>query len=322
MVRRLLIVAGVVVGASIGCSTTGTTVGGPHNEEAAAGERPGVQAPKPAERLTVAAVQMRSTPDLDANVARTIEFIARCAEHGARVVVFPECNVTMYATETATGATAEELAGAERRIGEACREHNVYAIVGMPWRDGGKLFNSAIILGPDGGVIERYHKVQLAEDWPDPGDHLSIYPIDGVWCTTIVCHDERYPELVRLPVLCGARVVFYISHESGIKKESKIGPYRAQIQARAVENTVYVIQANAPANEDVSGSNGHSRIIAPDGNMVQEASVFGEDVLIAELDLSRATGSLAQKSLRSDLLRHWWEAGMQHVRRVEPAAAP
>jgi predicted amidohydrolase len=117
----------------------------------------------------------------------------------------------------------------------------VYAIVGMPHRDGGKLYNSAVVIDPSGKILERYHKVQLAESWPDGGDHLSVFKIDGIPCSIIVCHDERYPELVRLPVLAGARLVFYLSHESGLDKETKIAPYRAQIQARAVENSVFVV---------------------------------------------------------------------------------
>ena len=148
--------------------------------------------------------------------------------------------------------TAERLADAERRVADACREAGIYAVVGTPHRDGEKLYNSATVFDPSGRVIERYHKVQLAEPWPTPGDHLSVFKVDGVPCSIIICHDERYPELVRLPVLAGARVVFYVSHESGVRQESKLGPYRAQIQARAVENTVYVVHANAPANDDLT----------------------------------------------------------------------
>jgi predicted amidohydrolase len=166
-------------------------------------------------------------------------------------------------------------------------------------------------------VIERYHKIQLAERWPDPGDHLSVFKVDGVPCSIIVCHDERYPELVRLPVLAGAKVIFYISHESGLREERKINPYRAQIQARAVENTVWLIHANAPANADRSGSHGHSRIIAPDGNIVEEASVFDEDVLTATLDLKKATRDNAKKSLSRGPLSDWWKAGLERVRIIE-----
>jgi predicted amidohydrolase len=267
--------------------------------------------------LRVSAVQMRSTRNLEDNLAKTIRHIRRCAGDGARVVVFPECSVTGYFEDVVRQATSDQLDAAEHRIGEACRDAGVYAIVGMPTRRDGKLFNSAVVISPEGRVLERYHKMQLAEGWPSPGDHLSVFRIDNTWCTIIICHDERYPELVRLPVLAGAQVVFYISHESGIREESKIGPYRAQIQARAVENGVYVVHSNAPAEKDASGSHGQSRIITPGGNIVQEASMFDEEVLTATLELGRATRGNAVNAFRSDVLRSWWQDGVKLVRRID-----
>ena len=281
---------------------------------AAASPSPSTQ---PAKELKVAAVQMRPTDNLEENIKKTIDFIGRCAQDAVRVVVFPECSMVGSREDTVLRTTAEQLAAAEERVAQACRQHHTYAIVGMPTRDKDKLFNSAVIFSPEGRVIDRYHKMQLAERWSHPGDHLSVYKIDGVMCTTIICHDERYPELVRLPVLVGAQVVFYISSESGLRHEHKIGPYRAQIQARAVENEVWVVHANCPANEDGSGSHGQSRIIAPDGNIVQEASIFREEVIAATINLGRATRMNAKKSLRCDLLREWWEEGMKLVRVIE-----
>ena len=201
-----------------------------------------------APQLKVAAVQMRSTRNLADNLARITNSIRDCARQGARVVAFPECALTGYFADSATNVTSEQLEQAEQQIATACREAGAGAVIGSAWREGGKLFNSALVIAPMGKVIERYHKVHLAERWPEPGDHLSVFKLDGVPCSVIICHDERYPELVRLPVLAGAKVVFYISHESGLRNEDKVTPYRAQIQARAVENSVFVVQANAPAN--------------------------------------------------------------------------
>lgn len=272
----------------------------------------------PPETLRVAAVQMRSTRDLDENVAATRRHIAECAEKGARVVVFPECSVSGYFdNEYMRALTKSQLEAAERAVADACREHEVYAIVGMPVRAGEKLYNSAIVIDPTGRVVERYHKVQLAESWPDEGDHLSVFKIDGIPASIIICHDERYPELVRLPVLAGARMVFYISHESGVDRPTKINPYRAQIQARAVENDVFVVQANAPANRDGSGSHGQSRVIAPDGNIVDEADIYNEDVVFATLEVAKATGNLAKNSVKRGPLGPWWNEGLKHVRVIE-----
>jgi predicted amidohydrolase len=271
----------------------------------------------PPKVLKVAAVQFRSSRDLDDNVARLRGHLRRLAGQGVRVVVFPECALTGYFEDVARATTAERLASAERQVADTCREAGIYAIVGTPHRDGEKLYDSATVIDPAGKVIERYHKIQLAEPWPTPGDHLSTFKVDGVPCSIIICHDERYPELVRLPVLAGARVVFYLSHESGVRQESKLGPYRAQVQARAVENTVYLVQANAPANDDLSGSHGQSRVVAPDGNIVQEASIFGEEVVTAELDLGRSTAENARRSQERGPLSRWWSEGLKQVRIIE-----
>jgi predicted amidohydrolase len=272
--------------------------------------------PAPAS-LHVAAVQMRSTRDLDANVERHVRHLRKCAADGVQVAVFPECSVSGYFDDSIPKLTAEQLQSAERRLAAACREHRINAVVGMPVRDGDKLYNSAVVLSAQGKVVERYHKVQLAEDWPTPGDHLSVFKVAGVPCSIIICHDERYPELVRLPVLAGARVVFCLSHESGVKHEAKLRPYRAQMQARAVENTVYIVHANAPANDDATGSHGQSRVIAPDGNLLGEASMFGEEVIAIRLDLAHATADNARRSATRGPLQDWWKEGVKLVRIIE-----
>ena len=277
------------------------------------------QAPPPPAppTLRVAAVQMRSGRDLGANVAHTVELLKRCAADGVQVAVFPECSVSGYFGDLIPKLSAQQLADAERRIAAACRELGIWAVVGLPVRDGDRLFNSAVVIDAAGRVRERYHKVQLAEPWPTPGDHLSVFRVRGVHCSIIICHDERYPELVRLPVLAGARVVFYLSHESPLKQEEKLGPYRAQIQARAAENTVYVVHANAPANADATGSHGQSRLIAPDGTVIKEASIFREEIVTATLDLRQATAANARRSLTRGPLTRWWQDGLKQVRQID-----
>jgi predicted amidohydrolase len=267
--------------------------------------------------LRVAAVQMRSTRNLSDNLSRITNSIHECARQGARVVVFPECALSGYFEDAVTNLSEAQITGAAERVAQACRQAGVYGVVGTAWREGEKLFDSALIIAPTGKVIERYDKLQLAERWPQPGDHLSLFKVDGVPCSVIICHDERYPELVRLPVLAGAQVIFYISHESGLRSEHKLNPYRAQIQARAVENNVYVVHANAPANPDASGSHGQSRIIAPDGNILHEASIFEEEVLTTTLDLRKATRENARKSLERGPFRDWWQEGLRRVRMIE-----
>ena len=185
-------------------------------------------APRPTGELRVAVVQMRSTRDLDVNIRKIRKHLERLARDGVRVAVFPECALTGYFEDAyMRGLSKEKLEDAEKKVGDACNKFNIYAVLGTPHRDGDKLFNSAVVISPEGKPLARYNKIQLAESWPAPGQDLIVVPIDGVPTSIIICHDERYPELVRLPVLAGARLVFYLSHESGLSSESKIAPYRA-----------------------------------------------------------------------------------------------
>jgi len=280
--------------------------------------------------LKVAAVQFRSGDCLSGNLERIGEHLARLAHQGVRVAAFPECAATSYDKAVIPTIGEDQLREAEARLATECRRAGIYAVVGIPYFEDGRRYNGALVWNPEGACIARYAKIQLAgEDWCEAGERFALFHIDDVLCSVIICHDERYPELVRLPVLAGAQLVFYISCESDITAESKIDPYRAQIRARAVENTIYVVQSNAPMgpvvveNGKVRGtsaaSNGHSRIIRPDGNLIAEASMFGEDVLVAELDMSAATRGLAEQSLQCSLLRTWWEAGLKLV--APPAQA-
>jgi len=78
-----------------------------------------------------------------------------------------------------------------------------------------------------------------------------------------------------------------------------------------------MVQANAPANKDATGSHGRSRVIAPDGSIVQEATIFGAEVVTATLDLSKATGGMAQRSIDRSPLGDWWRESVKKVRLID-----
>ncbi len=268
-------------------------------------------------QLTVASVQLRSAHSMKDNVNRICGYLKYCASQGARVVLFPECATSGYFTEDILNYNEKDFLDAEKGIATVCAEQKIFGVVGTPYFIEGVRYNMALVINDRGETIYRQAKIQLVggdEGWAAPGNRLGLFKVDNDTCSLIICHDSRYPELVRLPVMKGSRLVFYLSHESGIKEEHKIEPYRAQVVARAVENNVYIVQANAPQTlSPLEGSHGQSRIVAPDGTLLKEASIMGEDVLIEVLDLNKSTGNLAKKSLRAEFLKDWWEVGMEKI---------
>jgi len=269
-------------------------------------------------QIKVATVQFRSNHNLQENVNRICDYIKHCANQGARVAVFPECATSGYFTDDILSYSEKDFLDAEKDMAAVCAANNIYAVVGSPYFVDGVRYNMALVIDNQGKTIYRQAKIQLVggdTGWSAPGNSLGLFKIDDDTCSLIICHDSRYPELVRLPVIKGSHLVFYISNESGIKEEHKMDPYRAQVVARAVENNVYIVQSNAPQTlSPVEGSHGQSRIVAPDGTLLQEASMMGEDVLVELLDLGRSTGGLAKKSLRAEFLRGWWENGLMKIK--------
>jgi len=244
------------------------------------------------------------------------------ATQGVHVAVFPECALTAYDNDGINRATPEQLAKAERTLAEACREHRINAVVGSPFFRDGRRYNGAIAWDRNGACIARYAKIHTGgEKWFVPGDEMALFSIEGTLCTAIICFDSRFPELVRLPVMAGAQIVFYLSCETDITDERRMDQYRAQLVARAVENSVYVICANSPMGEvrvtpeRIHGfgrdGNGRSRIIGPDRVILKEASVFGEETVVADLVLANATRHLALLSRESAPLGNWWDLGVK-----------
>jgi predicted amidohydrolase len=268
--------------------------------------------------LRVASVQMAISDDIGANLARILRGVSEAKQAGARVVAFPETALSGFDSAAIARLDWPQLDQAMSRIADAARTHQVYVLYGCATRSGKERpFNSAILVGPDGAEVTRYHKM-VPESHFEPGDHLALFELDGVPCTMIVCHDERFPELVRVPVLAGAVVCFYIGYEvnkaqaSHAKKEG----YRAQLIARAVENNIWVVQSSGIGSPPGSGrlSLGNSLIVGPGGAVVAQAPELKDAMIVHDLQPGAATRGNARQSLGIAPLSDWWQAAVERLK--------
>jgi predicted amidohydrolase len=190
-------------------------------------------------------------------------------------------------------------------------------------------------------VLGTYDKTWRAgEPHYCAGEGPVIFRIAGTESTVIICHDLRYPELVRLAVAAGARVVFIANNESGILHENKLLGYRSMQISRATENFVYSVMCNSPADpQDIDRPNcshGNSKIVDPLGNVLDEAGVFEERLVIADLDLDQATGGPVTRTIgtnpttkelygvdcENEAYAQWVRAGLKLVRRLDGSRVP
>jgi predicted amidohydrolase len=276
--------------------------------------------------LRVAACQILTYPTPEASADKIVEWMGRAAAEGIDVVAFPEASVCGYAAEPGYWERADPRAfeEAEARVVAEAARLNLAVVLGTVHWDEGRRYNSLLLVDRDGTIKGRYAKTHLAERWPVPGRRLFVAELAGVPSCFIICHDVRYPELVRLPAIAGAQICYFCSNESGLLQEHKLPAYRAMPIARATENGIYLVMANAPANpEDLrspSQSHGNSKVIHPDGNVLVEAGFFEERLVAATIDLAAADRGVALRAANDEtILREWMRQGVELVERAAPA---
>ena len=255
----------------------------------------------PLPRLRLATAQMIFRPTLDGNLAWIEQSIGRAARRGAQVVLFPECATTGYAVDFSRLDRAK-LRQTLEHVGQAAERHRIHVLVGSPVFEGRRLFNALLVFDSAGRLTYRYSKCQLTEAdrrWFTPGNALALFDVAGVPATAIICHERRYPEMVRLPVMAGARIIFHPNaglDSLAVSRRKRGG--RDGIAARAFENAVPYVFANSVGPQGGGRwSAGDSKIVAADGTMLRVADNRSEALIIADLDLTQATGKYAMESL-------------------------
>ncbi|MDR3537925.1 MAG: nitrilase family protein [Acetobacteraceae bacterium] len=254
----------------------------------------------PDARLTrIACVQMRpSIGDVTANVDRSVDFITRAADAGANVVVLPELANTGYVFET----RAEAFALAEAipsgpttaRWMALAQARQVYIVAGITERDGDSLYNSAVVLGPDGyiGTFRKMHLWNAENLFFEPGNlgfpvfHTPIGRI-GV----AICYDGWFPETFRLQALQGADLVCVPTNWVPIPGQAEGQPAMANVllMAAAHSNSLYIAAADRVGIERGQPFEGRSLIVAHTGWPVAgPASRDGEEIVMADVDLGAA----------------------------------
>lgn len=284
------------------------------------------QTPLPPAQLRVAAVQMQFQATIDENL-QGIERLARqAARRPADAVLFPECAVTGYAYDFCS-LQPVEIRNSLLSLSAVAGELGTNLLVGSPVFRGRKLYNCLVVFNRQGRIVYCYAKNHLTpsdEACFTPGNAIALFQIDGVPATSVICHERRYPELVRLAVMAGAKVLFHPNagmDTLGVSRQKRGG--RDGIAARAFENAIYYVFANSVGPQGGGKwSAGDSKIVAPDEKVLKLADNRDEAVITANLDLAEATGKYAIRGAQRPLfLSSHWKEMVQSVRRQAKKAA-
>jgi predicted amidohydrolase len=261
--------------------------------------------------LRVAAVQMKFATSIPANLAKIERAVRAAARRRADVVLFPECATTGYACDFAAVRPAD-IAAALHTLGGLAARYRINLLVGTPVFRRRRLQNCLVLFDRTGRAAYCYAKCQLTESDRrvfTPGNAVALFEVDGVPATAVICHERRYPELVRLAAMAGARVLFHPNagmDALAVSRRKRGG--RDGIAVRAFENAIDYVFANSVGPQGGGKwSAGDSKIVAPDGSVLRLADNEGEALLVADLDLAQATRKYPLDSLSHPrfLSPHW-----------------
>jgi len=219
----------------------------------------GVREPGKESLIKVASLQM--DPEIlnkERNIQETLKLIEQAGKEGVKLMVLPElCNSGyIFNTRGEAFSVAEEIpiGSTTQAWIEAAKQYNAYIVGGLPERVGARLYNSSVLVGPE-GYIGTYRKAHLWNEeklWFEPGN--SGFPIFSLPFGRIamqVCYDIWFPEVARISVAQGADLICHCGNwpevEGLISKEDPTPAFSAQ--QLSLMNACFFVCANRVGTE-------------------------------------------------------------------------
>ena len=271
--------------------------------------------------LTVACVQMRSDRPPAENLEHCLAVLGQAAGEGVDLVLFPECALSGYDRDQICALSRAEIEAAIDRVKSAVSRAGLTAVLGTPTFDLGGRRNSALVIDREGRATALYHKVQLVGWEPEefvPGDRVGYFEQGGWASGLFICHDGRYPELARIPVMMGAGLLCHPS--AGVDSVTSLA-WKGLVQARgahSAQGDVFYLFANAvgPGRDPRRRARGRSAILHPTGLPLAQADEREETLLATRIDLSEAQARWPLRSLQHPaFLQPHWQGILEAARR-------
>jgi predicted amidohydrolase len=254
-------------------------------------------------RIALANIQFPATPD--ESVALAEEAIAQASIEHAELICFPECFIPGYRGmgKLMPPPNPVFLERAWSVIASAAAKANLLVVLGTERVVDGALLITAVVIDRDGTIAGFQDKVQLdpsEEGTYSPGSGRRVFRTGPLTFGIAICHEGwRYPETVRWAARHGAQIVFHPHfHEAepgGYRPSSFADPansfHEKAALCRAAENTCFFATVNCASD----GSPTTSAVVRPDGTLLSFQPYGKRGLLIADVDITEATGLLAAR---------------------------
>jgi formamidase len=261
--------------------------------------------------LGVGGVQLRVAPfDLEATWQRAARLVGQLTATWKWIdlVLLPELSlhaVTSFAESTPRDwmeRVAEPVPGPmTERLGALAKRRGVWLVPGSIYeRDGDAIYNTAVVLSPDGELAASYRKLFPWTPYEriEPGREPCVFELPGVGTLGLcICYDIWFPEVTRSLAFRGAEAILHPSLTATWDRHLE----QVLVRAAAIANQAFVLDVNGVG--ELGG--GQSVLVGPDGDLLHEAGV-GEELFARQLDLDAVKRTREDGTLGLNRLVDWW----------------
>ncbi len=221
--------------------------------------------------ITVATVQMRpKLGEPEENLVKMTETISKIAsQQKVDLIVFPELITSGYELGVRFTELAQRIPGPTiNLLAQRANEYGIYIAFGMVTKERVEsvLYNSAILVGPDGELLDVYNKIHLRGEERmafREGFKLPIIPTEIGNIGLMVGYDLAFPEVARSLALDGAEIICVMANWEA----SHIDEWKTYIRARAYENSIFMAAANRIGEDVTLNFGGESMVVGPRGQV-------------------------------------------------------
>ena len=254
------------------------------------------------QEITVAVVQMHPLlGKMEDNLIAMGKFVDRiCTEQKVNLIVFPELATTGYEMGVRFTDVAERVPGpAVNLLAQRAADYSTHIVFGLVTKEKveSTIYNAAAVIGPDGEILGEYRKLHLPGEERlafRSGFRLPVFETTFGQIGILLGWDLAFPETARCLALDGAELLCVCAnwgHAPAEEREGFIAEWRTYVQARALENALYVAAANRIGEEYSYRFLGDSMVVGPRGEVYAsiDEEIEGYAVATVDLDAVRRT---------------------------------